>query len=144
MVSLNRLMLIGNVGTDPEMRYTPNGKAVTTFRLAVTRRFNGQDGERQDDTEWFTTVTWNALAEQCSQWLTKGRRVFIEGRLKSNTWTGADGVARFGNEVIASRVLFLDRGENQPNNSNQQQPAAREPIAAQSSAQPPSEEDLPW
>jgi single-strand DNA-binding protein len=144
MVSLNRLMLIGNVGTDPEMRYTPNGKAVTTFRLAVTRRFNGQDGERQDDTEWFTTVTWNALAEQCSQWLTKGRRVFIEGRLKSNTWTGADGVARFGNEVIASRVLFLDRGENQPNNSNQQQPAAREPVAAQSSAQPPSEEDLPW
>jgi single-strand DNA-binding protein len=137
-------MLIGNVGTDPEMRYTPNGKAVTTFRLAVTRRFNGQDGERQDDTEWFTTVTWNALAEQCSQWLTKGRRVFIEGRLKSNTWTGADGVARFGNEVIASRVLFLDRGENQPNNSNQQQPAAREPVAAQSSAQPPSEEDLPW
>ncbi len=144
MVSLNRLMLIGNVGTDPEMRYTPNGKAVTTFRLAVTRRFNGQDGERQDDTEWFTAVTWNALAEQCSQWLTKGRRVFIEGRLKSNTWTGADGVARFGNEVIASRVLFLDRGENQPNNSNQQQPAAREPVAAQSSAQPPSEEDLPW
>ena len=144
MVSLNRLMLIGNVGTDPEMRYTPYGKAVTTFRLAVTRRFNGQDGERQDDTEWFTTVTWNALAEQCSQWLTKGRRVFIEGRLKSNTWTGADGVARFGNEVIASRVLFLDRGENQPNNSNQQQPAAREPVAAQSSAQPPSEEDLPW
>jgi single-strand DNA-binding protein len=144
MVSLNRLMLIGNVGTDPEMRYTPNGKAVTTFRLAVTRHFNGQDGEPQDNTEWFTAVTWNALAEQCSQWLTKGRRVFIEGRLKSNTWTGADGVARFGNEVIASRVLFLDRGENQTNNPNQQQPAARQPVAAQASAQPPSEEDLPW
>ena len=143
MVSLNRLMLIGNVGTDPELRYTPNGNAVTTFRLAVTRRFNGQDGERQDDTEWFTAVTWNLLAEQCSQWLTKGRRVFIEGRLKSNTWTGTDGVARFGNEVIASRVLFLDRSENQSNNSNQQ-PAAHQPVAAQSSSQPPSEEDLPW
>jgi len=137
-------MLIGNVGTDPEMRYTPNGKAVTTFRLAVTRHFNGQDGEPQDNTEWFTAVTWNALAEQCSQWLTKGRRVFIEGRLKSNTWTGADGVARFGNEVIASRVLFLDRGKNQTNNPNQQQPAARQPVAAQASAHPPSEEDLPW
>ena len=143
MVSLNRLMLIGNVGTDPELRYTPNGKAVTTFRLAVTRRFNSQDGEQQDDTEWFTAVTWNALAEQCSQWLTKGRRVFIEGRLKSNTWTGADGVARFGNEVIASRVLFLDRSEKQSNNSNQQ-PASHQPVAAQSSSQLPSEEDLPW
>jgi len=136
-------MLIGNVGTDPELRYTPNGNAVTTFRLAVTRRFNGQDGERQDDTEWFTAVAWNLLAEQCSQWLNKGRRVFIEGRLKSNTWTGADGVARFGNEVIASRVLFLDRSENQSNNSNQQ-PAAQQPVAVQSSSQPPSEEDLPW
>ena len=125
------------------MRYTPNGKAVTTFRLAVTRRFNGPDGERQDDTEWFTAVAWNALAEQCNQWLTKGRRVFIEGRIKSNTWTGADGAARFGNEIIASRVLFLDRGEDQSGGSQTQ----RQPVAAQASdaqASPAPEDDLPW
>ena len=142
MVSLNRLMLIGNVGTDPDMRYTPNGKAVTTFRLAVTHRYNGADGERQDDTEWFTAVAWNALAEQCNQWLTKGKRVFIEGRLKSNTWTGADGVARFGNEIIASRVLFLDRGEDKANNTSREPVAAQQSAAAQDSQS--TEEDLPW
>ena len=142
MVSLNRLMLIGNVGTDPDMRYTPNGKAVTTFRLAVTRRYNGPDGERQDDTEWFTAVAWNALAEQCNQWLTKGKRVFIEGRIKSNSWTGADGVTRFNNEIIASRVLFLDRGENHTDDTNQQPVTAQQPAAAQDSQS--TEEDLPW
>lgn len=142
MVSLNRLMLIGNVGTDPDMRYTPNGKPVTTFRLAVTRRFNGPDGERQDDTEWFTAVTWNALAEQCNQWLTKGKRVFIEGRLKSNTWTGNDGNTRYSNEIIASRVLFLDRGEDQSNNAERQPVAAQSTQTAQSAQS--SEEDLPW
>lgn len=145
MVSLNKLMLIGNVGTDPDMRYTPNGKAVTTFRLAVTRRFNGPDGEKQDDTEWFTAVTWNALAEQCSQWLTKGRRVFVEGRIKSNSWKGADGVTRFSNEIIASRVLFLDRGENQSNGGERQPVAAQaSPDSQDSSPSQGSEEDLPW
>ena len=87
-------------------------------------------------TEWFTAVAWNALAEQCNQWLTKGKRVFIEGRIKSNSWTGADGVTRFNNEIIASRVLFLDRGENQADDTNQQ------PVTAQSSQS--TEEDLPW
>jgi single-strand DNA-binding protein len=109
MVSLNRLMVIGNMGTDPEMRYTPNGTPVTTFRLAVTRRYTDSAGERRDDTEWFTVVAWNSLGEQCNRWLSKGRRIFVDGRLKSNTWTGADGVTRFNNEIVASRVLFLDR-----------------------------------
>ena len=110
MAGLNKMLVIGNVGTDPEMRYTPNGNPVTSFRLATSRTYTPSDGERRQETEWFTVVSWNQLAEQCNQYLIKGRRVYVEGRLKSNTWTGADGQTRFRNEIVANRVLFLDRG----------------------------------
>ena len=139
MVSLNRLMVIGNIGTEPEMRYTANGTPVTTFRLAVSRKFTDASGERRDDTEWFTIVAWNDLAEQCNQWLSKGKRVFVEGRLKSNIWKSADGTSRFNNEIIASRALFLDRT-----------PAAeqeeRKPVAAAAVASVAADYDdeMPW
>ncbi|MBM3939890.1 MAG: single-stranded DNA-binding protein [SAR202 cluster bacterium] len=109
MVGLNKIMVIGNVGTDPEMRYTPNGNPVTSFRLASSRSYNTQDGQRRQETEWFTIVAWNALAEQCNQYLTKGRRAYVEGRLHSHSFQGQDGQTRFRNEIIAERVLFLDR-----------------------------------
>ena len=105
---LNKVMLIGNLGTDPEMRYTANGSAVTTFRLAVSRSFGGE-GERREETEWFTVVTWNKLAELLGQHLQKGRKVFVEGRLASRSWDGPDGQKRYRTEVIANQVLFLDR-----------------------------------
>jgi len=107
---LNKVMLIGNLGTDPEMRYTANGSAVTTFRLAVSRSFGGgAEGERREETEWFTIVTWNKLAELLGQHLQKGRKVFVEGRLASRSWDGPDGQKRYRTEVIANQVLFLDR-----------------------------------
>ncbi len=109
MVGLNKMIVIGNVGTDPEMRYTPSGNPVTTFRMATSRSYNSQNGERQQETEWFTVVAWNQLAEQCNQFLTKGRRAYVEGRLRSRQWEGQDGHTRFINEIIANRVLFLDR-----------------------------------
>jgi single-strand DNA-binding protein len=109
MVGLNKLMVIGNIGTDPEMRYTPNGNPVTSFRLATSRSYTAADGERRQDTEWFTVVAWNQLAEQCNQFLTKGRRAYVEGRISSHTWSGQDGQNRFRNEIIADKVLFLDR-----------------------------------
>lgn len=105
---LNKVMLIGNLGTDPEMRYTANGSAVTTFRLAVSRSFGG-DGERREETEWFTVVSWNKLAELLGQHLQKGRKVFVEGRLASRSWDGPDGQKRYRTEVVANQVLFLDR-----------------------------------
>jgi single-strand DNA-binding protein len=124
MVGLNRMMLIGNLGTDPEMRYTPNGSPVTSFRIATTRTYTSADGERQQDTEWFTVVAWNQLAELCNQYLTKGRRAYVDGRLHSHSWEGTDGQTRFRNEIIADRVLFLDRqptgqspGEDQASSS---------------------------
>lgn len=109
MVGLNKMIIIGNVGTDPEMRYTPNGNPVTSFRIATSRVYTTPDGERKQDTEWFTVVAWNQLAEQCNQFLTKGRRAYVEGRLRSRSWDGPDGQPRFKNEIIANRVLFLDR-----------------------------------
>ena len=109
MVGLNKFMVIGNVGTDPEMRYTPNGNPVTSFRLATSRGYTAADGERRQDTEWFTVVAWNQLAEQCNHFLSNGRRGYVEGRIRSHTWSGQDGQNRFRNEIIADRVLFLDR-----------------------------------
>jgi single-strand DNA-binding protein len=114
MAGLNKVMLIGNVGTDPEMRYTANGNAVTTFRLACSRNFPGPDGERKEETEWFTVVTWNKLAETCSQFLQKGRRAYVEGRLQTRSWEGPDGQRRYRTEVIAQTVLFLDRAQAAP------------------------------
>ncbi len=114
MAGLNKVLIIGNVGTDPEMRYTANGSAVTTFRLACTRNYTSPDGERREETEWFNIVTWNKLAETCSQFLQKGRRAFVEGRLQTRSWDGPDGQRRYKTEVVASTVLFLDRGQAAP------------------------------
>jgi single-strand DNA-binding protein len=109
MANLNKVMIIGNVGTDPEMRYTPNGNPVTSFRIATSRFFNSPEGERKQETEWFTVVTWNKLAESCNQYLTKGKRVYVEGRLRTRAWEGQDGQKRSRIEIVAERVLFLDR-----------------------------------
>lgn len=114
MAGLNKVMLIGNLGADPEMRYTANGNAVTTFNVAVNRNYSGPDGERKEETEWFTVVTWNKLAETCSQFLQKGRRAYVEGRLQTRSWEGQDGQRRYRTEVIANTVLFLDRAQAAP------------------------------
>jgi single-strand DNA-binding protein len=107
MAGLNKVMLIGNVGKDPEMRYTANGSAVTTFSLAVNRNFQSTEGERREETDWFEIVTWNKLAELCSQFLQKGRQAYVEGRLHTRSWEGQDGQKRYRTEVIAQTVLFL-------------------------------------
>jgi single-strand DNA-binding protein len=109
MASLNKIMLIGNVGSDPEMRYTPNGKAVTSFRMATNYRYSAPDGERREETEWFRVSVWGKQAESCNQFLSKGRRVYVEGRLHSRNWEGQDGQMRTSLEVSANRVIFLDR-----------------------------------
>ena len=104
---LNKAMVIGHLGADPEMRYTANGNAVTTFSVASSRQFSGPDGERREETEWFRVVTWNRLAETCSQYLTKGRLVYVEGRLQTRSWEGQDGQKRYTTELIAQEVKFL-------------------------------------
>lgn len=109
MAYLNRVMIIGNVGTDPEMRFTPNGNPVTSFSVATNRTYSTQDGTKKEETEWFSVVAWNKLAETCNQFLGKGRRVYVEGRLRTRSWEGQDGQKHYKTEVIANQVLFLDR-----------------------------------
>lgn len=109
MVSLNKVMIIGNLGSEPEMRFTPSGRPVTSFRVATNRVYTTAEGERKEETEWFSVVTWAKLAEQCNQFLTKGRLVYVEGRLRTNTWEGQDGQKHYRTEIVANSVRFLDR-----------------------------------
>ena len=114
MAGLNKVMIIGNLGADPEMRYTADGTALTNFRVAASRSYSGPDGERKEETEWFSVVTWRKLAEQCSQFLQKGRKVYVEGRLQTRSWDTPEGERKYRTEVIAERVLFLDRAGEMP------------------------------
>lgn len=107
MAGLCKVMLIGNLGKDPERRYTPAGKPVTTFTVAVNRYSNAQNGERTEETEWFQVVTFNRLAERCDEILSKGQRVYVEGRLQTRTWQGPDGLPRKAMEVLAGDVIAL-------------------------------------
>jgi len=109
MASLNKVMIIGNLGSEPEMRFTPNGNPVTSFRIATNRMYTTPDGERKQETEWFSVVAWNKLAEQCNQFLSKGRLVYAEGRLHTHTWESQDGQKHSRSEIVANRVVFLDR-----------------------------------
>ena len=114
MASLNKVMIIGNLGSEPEMRFTPKGNPVTSFRVATNRVYTTTDGERKEETEWFSVVAWGKLAEQCNQFLAKGRLVYAEGRLQTHTWEGQDGQKHYRTEIIANRVSFLDRQATAP------------------------------
>lgn len=114
-MSLNKVMIIGNVGRLPEMRYTPNGNPVTTFTVATNRRWLTPEGEPREETEWFNVVTWNKLAETCNQLITsKGIKVYVEGRLQTRTWEGQDGQKRTRTEVVAGSVILLDSRQKTP------------------------------
>jgi single-strand DNA-binding protein len=112
--SLNKVMVIGHLGADPEMRYLPSGAAVTNFRVAASRRWTGQDGQPKEETEWFSVVTYNKLAEICGQNLAKGRLVYVEGRLRTRSWDGQDGQKHYRTEVIAFTVQFLEAKGQRP------------------------------
>ncbi len=104
---LNKLMIIGHLGRDPEMRYTPSGKPVTTFSVATSRTWHSTDGERHEDTEWFNIVAWGGLAEICNQHLHKGMQVYVEGRLQTRRWEDAEGNKHFATELVAKEMIML-------------------------------------
>lgn len=114
--SLNRVQLIGNLTRDPELRYTPSGAAVVSFSIATNRSWTTDSGEKKDDTEFHRIVAWNKLAEICSQFLTKGKKVFVEGRLSTRSWAAQDGTQKQTTEVIISDMILLDsrRVEGEP------------------------------
>jgi single-strand DNA-binding protein len=108
-VSLNKVMIIGNLGRDPEMRYTPSGQAVTQFTVAVNRNYKGQDGNWQEETEWFRVVAWAQLGERAAEHLRKGMKVYVEGRLQTRQWEDQQGQKRYTTELIANQVTNLER-----------------------------------
>ena len=108
--SLNRVMLIGNLTRDPELRYIPSGQAVTTFTIAVNRTYMANTGEKKEEVSFIRVVVWAKRAEVCHEYLRKGSPVFVEGRLQSRSWDGPDGTKRSTIEVVAQNVQFLGRG----------------------------------
>lgn len=106
--SLNRVQLIGNLTRDPELRYTPTGTAVCSFGLATNRNWTTDTGEKKDEVEFHKIVAWNKLAELCSQFLTKGRKVYVEGRLSTRSWQGQDGAQKSSTEIVISEMIILD------------------------------------
>jgi single-strand DNA-binding protein len=143
---MNKILIIGNLGSDPEMRYTPNGNPVTSFTVATNRRYKASDGENREETEWFRISAWNRLAETCNQYLQRGSKVYVEGRLSSRTYVGNDGETRVSLDVNASEVRFIDsRGANASSEGGSI------PDSTGSSSTSPSiegegeiEDDLPW
>ena len=104
---LNKVMIIGNLGRDPEMRYTPSGRPVTTFSVATSRAWNTSEGEKHVETEWFNVVAWSNLAEICKQFLTKGQQVYIEGRLQTRHWDDQEGNKHTSVEIVANEMIIL-------------------------------------
>lgn len=104
---LNKVMIIGTLGRDPEMRYTPSGRPVTTFNIAATRTWNSSAGERHSETEWFNIVAWGSLAEICKQHLFKNQQVYIEGRLQTRVWEDTTGSKRSSTEIVAKEMIVL-------------------------------------
>jgi single-strand DNA-binding protein len=115
---LNKVMVIGNMGRDPEMRYTPSGKPVTSFSLASSRSWIAPDGERREETEWFNVVAWGGLAEICNQKLAKSQQVYVEGRLQTRSWEDDNGQRHFRTEVVASDMIILGPRDKYKQNNN--------------------------
>tara|TARA_B100000678_G_scaffold175379_1_gene146258 strand:- start:146 stop:574 length:429 start_codon:yes stop_codon:yes gene_type:complete len=142
MASLNKVMLIGNVGQDPELRYTPDGNPVANFSIAVNRRRRVGE-EYKDETEWFNIVCFSRTAENVNQYLTKGQKVYVEGRFQSSEYVGQDGNQRKSFEVIANEVTFLStRSEVETNNQNT--PQNTEKSETNSTDTEDEDKDLPW
>ena len=111
---LNKVMVIGQLGRDPEMRYTPSGRPVTSFSLASSRNWITSEGERREETEWFNVVTWGGLAEVCKQHLHKGQTIYVEGRLQTRGWEDQEGKKHFRTEIVASEMIMLGDRRGEP------------------------------
>jgi single-strand DNA-binding protein len=122
--SLNKVMIIGYLGRDPEMRYTASGKPVTTFSVATNRTWSSSSGERHEETEWFTVVAWGNLAEICKQHLNKGSQVYVEGRLQTRRWEDTEGKKHAAVEIVAGEMIQL--GEKKESSGPQNYPAVEE------------------
>ena len=137
MASVNKVILIGRLGRDPELRYTQGGQAVANFTLATNERFANKSGEQQERTEWHRIVAWGKTGELCAQYLSKGRSVYIEGRLQTRDWEDKEGQKRSTTEIVAQNVTFLDSARTAASGGASPEPQ-REP------ATPPASDEIPF
>lgn len=143
MASVNKVILIGNLGRDPELRYTKNGQAVANFSLATSDSFTSRDGQKEERTEWHRIVAWAKTAELCTQYLSKGRTVYIEGQLRTREWEDKEGHKRQTTEVHAQTVQFLSPRGAGSGGAGGGAPRGGDPSGPASDA-PPAEDDIPF
>jgi single-strand DNA-binding protein len=152
MGSVNKVILIGNLGTDPELKYTPSNRPLCNLSIATNEVFKDKSGQRQERTEWHRVTVWGEQAEHCSKYLNKGRSVYVEGRLQTRSWDDKEGKKRYSTDIVADRVVFLGgaSGEGGPRKSGRSwgeegaQAPASEPAEQQSSGPPPGDDDIPF
>ncbi len=142
--SVNKVILIGNLGSDPQVRFTPSGQAVANFNIATNESWKGKDGQDQEKTEWHKIVVWGKLAELCGEYLGKGRTVYVEGRLQTREWNDKEGNKRYTTEIVANSIQFL----GSPGEKNKSYAEAK-PVSSKSSATgeipvPESDDDIPF
>jgi single-strand DNA-binding protein len=143
-MSVNKVILVGNLGQDPSLRYTASGTAVCNFSIATTESYKDKDGNRQEKTEWHSIVAWRQLAEICGKYLTKGKQIYIEGKLQTRKWQDGDGNDRYSTEVVADQMQMLGRaGEGQ---GQQQERPAQSQQASKHPEQPSfnPDDDIPF
>jgi len=148
MYSLNRSQLLGNVTRDPEVRQTSGGQTVASFSIATNRVWTDKSGQRQEKADFHNVVVWGRLAEICQQYVKKGRKIYVEGRMQTRDWEGEDGVKRYRSEIVVENLILLDRtgapsGEN-ANFQREANPAAVKPAAAPAKEEEMSLDDLPF
>jgi single-strand DNA-binding protein len=142
MASVNKVILIGNLGRDPELRYTQGGQAVANFSLATTDRWNDKDGQTQERTEWHRIVVWARQAELCAQYLSKGRSVYVEGRIQTREWEDKEGQKRQTTEIVAQSVRFL--GSPRDGGGSSGPPSGGASGAGPGRTGPPPGDDIPF
>ncbi|MBL7686198.1 MAG: single-stranded DNA-binding protein [Deltaproteobacteria bacterium] len=138
--SVNKVILIGNLGNDPEIRYTPSGAAVANFNIATNENWKDKNGQDQERTEWHRIVVWGKLAELCGEYLSKGRTVYAEGRLQTREWNDKDGNKRYTTEIIANTIQFLSGPTGDKSKSYAESKASQ--MSAPTST--PSDDDIPF
>lgn len=148
MGSVNKVILVGNLGADPEVKYTPSNRPVCNLSLATNEVFKDKTGQRQERTEWHRVTVWGEQAEHCSKYLSKGRSVYVEGRLQTRSWDDKEGKKRYTTEVVADRVVFLGGAEGARRGGGKswgdEAAAAPGEAADAPSAVPPNDDDIPF
>jgi single-strand DNA-binding protein len=140
--SVNKVILIGNLGKDPEVRHTQSGSAVTTFSLATNESWNNREGQREERTEWHRVVAFGKLADICGQYLKKGKQIYVEGRLQTRSWDDRDGNKRYTTEIVASQMTMLGRAGEDPSDSYA--PPIQEERFSGGGSPGPEDDDIPF